>query len=235
MPAKLAVPRTKEELRAMDRERGRRYRERHPGRARESGREWRAKHPGATTERGREWRKRHPGRQALLAKAWAEQHAEAATQWAREYYRANQEAIKERSRRHYRANAKAAYQKKRARLLTKRADPAFVETERAWRRAYSKRRHKANPERAAHKAKVARARRLGAEGRHTFEQWLARVAFHGWRCRYCRIPLDFGTLTQDHAIPLSRGGSQWPANLVPACMSCNCRKRTRTLMEFLEV
>lgn len=77
-----------------------------------------------------------------------------------------------------------------------------------------------------------RARIAGARGSHTRAQWLARVAFHGWRCRYCAKELTRRTLTKDHLIPLARGGSDWPANLVPACRSCNCRKQDRTASEF---
>ncbi|NAE18264.1 hypothetical protein GUJ16_13385 [Enterococcus hirae] len=31
----------------------------------------------------------------------------------------------------------------------------------------------------------------------------------------------------DHVKPLSRGGSAWPANLRPACRTCNSKKRAR--------
>jgi hypothetical protein len=32
---------------------------------------------------------------------------------------------------------------------------------------------------------------------------------------------------EDHVKPLARGGSNWPANLRPACKSCNSRKGAR--------
>lgn len=171
MPAKLAVPRTAEELHAMDRERGRRYRTRHPGRTRESGRRWREKHPGETTRRVQDWNARHPGRMKATFKEWYTKPENAARVIAR---------------------SKIA-------------------------------------------VKVRRARSQGAAGSHTQAQWLARVALHGWCCRYCRESLTPATLTMDHAIPLSRGGSEWPANLVPACGSCNSRKQRKTLREFLGV
>ncbi len=71
-----------------------------------------------------------------------------------------------------------------------------------------------------------------AEGTHTWTQWIERVVFCGWKCFYCAKQLSFSTLTQDHRIPLSRGGTNWPSNLVPACGSCNSRKLNRTETEF---
>lgn len=72
-----------------------------------------------------------------------------------------------------------------------------------------------------------RAKKASAAGGHSYEQWIQRVSLHGWRCHYCQRLLDPSTLTKDHRIPLSTGGSDFPANLVPACKSCNSRKRNR--------
>ena len=70
-----------------------------------------------------------------------------------------------------------------------------------------------------------RARKALAVGSHTYEQWMQRVKFYGWRCFYCRTPLIHSTLTKDHRIPLSKGGCDDASNLVPACKTCNSRKR----------
>lgn len=60
---------------------------------------------------------------------------------------------------------------------------------------------------------------------------LQRIEVYGGRCYYCRMDAD----TIDHRIPLSRGGSHLPANLVPACRSCNSRKRSLTEREFVSL
>lgn len=90
---------------------------------------------------------------------------------------------------------------------------------------------KANPEkfrRLARRSLVHRRARLAnASGSWTNEQWFQRCAFYGWRCFYCKVQLSELTITVDHRIPLSRGGSNWPSNLVPACKSCNCKKGAR--------
>ena len=88
------------------------------------------------------------------------------------------------------------------------------------------------PSPAAARMRRYRERQLAAGGRHVDPKWRARIEYHGWKCRYCGEPLTEDTVTKDHAIPLSRGGTDWPANLVPACRSCNSSKRDKTPSEF---
>lgn len=85
---------------------------------------------------------------------------------------------------------------------------------------------------SSHASEERRSRYVSAMGRCTVEQWMARVEYFGWLCVYCRKTLTPKTLTKDHAIPLSRGGSNWPSNLVPACKSCNSKKKAKKPNEF---
>ncbi len=75
---------------------------------------------------------------------------------------------------------------------------------------------------------VRRARAAGAHGCATPEQVRQRVAFYGECCAYCGGPFQH----VDHVIPLSRGGTAWPANLRPACAPCNLSKATKRLAEW---
>jgi hypothetical protein len=65
-----------------------------------------------------------------------------------------------------------------------------------------------------------RARQFGAAGTHTTSDLQARWAMWGDRCWMCG---DQAKAT-DHVKALSRGGSNWPANLRPICQPCNSRK-----------
>jgi 5-methylcytosine-specific restriction endonuclease McrA len=58
----------------------------------------------------------------------------------------------------------------------------------------------------------------------TETQWTAIKAAYGHRCAYCgrRKPL-----TQDHVVPISKGGAHTAGNIVPACQSCNSSKGVR--------
>lgn len=72
-----------------------------------------------------------------------------------------------------------------------------------------------------------RARKLGASVcDFTVEQWEAVKKAYGGRCVYCGK--KGRKLTQDHVIPLSRGGNHTMDNIVPACQSCNASKHART-------
>jgi 5-methylcytosine-specific restriction endonuclease McrA len=52
-------------------------------------------------------------------------------------------------------------------------------------------------------------------------------------CVYCSRTPGQAKIHVDHAIPLSRGGSDAWHNLVPACEPCNLRKNSKTPEEFL--
>ncbi len=56
------------------------------------------------------------------------------------------------------------------------------------------------------------------------------VILRGDPCSYCGKPTD----TIDHITPISRGGDGDWINLTSACRSCNGRKRTRSLLNFLQ-
>lgn len=58
----------------------------------------------------------------------------------------------------------------------------------------------------------------------TASQWKAIKAAYGYRCAYCGKKRK---LTQDHVVPVSKGGGYVADNIVPACMSCNASKGNR--------
>jgi 5-methylcytosine-specific restriction endonuclease McrA len=49
-------------------------------------------------------------------------------------------------------------------------------------------------------------------------------------CAYCPAPAT----TWDHAIAVTHGGSSRAGNMVPACSSCNSRKRNRDLDDWID-
>lgn len=68
-----------------------------------------------------------------------------------------------------------------------------------------------------------------AGGRATAAQIRARVEVFGGVCSYCGGHFEH----MDHAISLARGGTNWPANLRPACEACNLGKAAKPLRQFL--
>ena len=55
-------------------------------------------------------------------------------------------------------------------------------------------------------------------------------ALYGHQCILCLAAIN--NLTQDHWIPLSRGGLNSPSNIVPLCHCCNQRKKNKLPSEI---
>ena len=202
-------------------------------------RRYRAEHP-EYTEQKRLYRRANLSKRAAYNKRWYHQKHERARAAAnRRYYRLRQDPEWRKKERAWRLKYKQNHPKKdREYYLKIRASPeryrkllgrirSWISANKAKSRAWQKRWDAEHPEKRRTKNRKRRAFHAQATGTHELSQWLARVDLYGWRCFYCRRELSIGTLTMDHRIPLSRGGSHWPANLVPACKGCNSGKRDR--------
>ena len=81
-----------------------------------------------------------------------------------------------------------------------------------------------NKEKAKQLDRTQYSRRKLAEGTFTLEEWEAVKRQHGFRCANCNKRTK---LTVDHIIPLSKGGTNFIANIQPLCKSCNCSKNDK--------
>jgi len=210
---------------------------------------WRKENPNlARAATRRRWRKvkKDPARYArhlAAQRKWAAKHPEALRRKARRYRRENRERVRAYHRRWmnrwYRTHRLEA--RRRSRLRRKKnlekwrrydrrlyrtklkTNPKWVAKKRTRGRLWARR----NPLKHRQRVAVYRARRMGAKGSHTLEQWMSVVRSHAWKCFYCRKKLSRKTLTKDHRNPLSKGGSDFQRNLVPACKACNSGKAGR--------
>lgn len=78
---------------------------------------------------------------------------------------------------------------------------------------------------------IRQARERGAEGTFTDEDIIAQYDAQNGICAYCDTPLN-GVYDIDHVIPVSRGGTNWPDNLVCTCRFCNRSKADKLLSEW---
>lgn len=62
-------------------------------------------------------------------------------------------------------------------------------------------------------------------------QWWKRRLAKG-QCHYCGDQFAPADLTMDHIVPVSRGGRSTKSNLVPACKTCNTKKKQMLPMEW---
>jgi hypothetical protein len=89
-----------------------------------------------------------------------------------------------------------------------------------------------------HKINVNEQRRRAheyANGKNDFtvSQWQEILEAFNRCCAYCNQP--YVRLEIEHMVPLVRQGQHTASNIVPACRSCNAKKGTKTLLEFLMV
>lgn len=161
------------------------------------------------------------------------------------YREANREKVNENRRKWYIQHKEAEQIRKRA----IRADnlEKFLDQERKWRasnleahraavnnwyarnkaarRAYMEAYNKTHPESAVRNSALRRARSAGLPATLSKDQWKAIKGAYKNRCAYCGQKAK--RLTQDHVIPVSKGGGYTPDNIVPSCLSCNSSKGAR--------
>jgi len=104
----------------------------------------------------------------------------------------------------------------------------------AWKggtKAKMRRYREKNKDKISFWRKSHRARKLQAEGSHTFGEWELLKKQYGYMCPCCgKSELELkAKLTEDHIIPLSKGGSNYIENIQPLCKSCNSRKHTKII------
>ena len=85
-------------------------------------------------------------------------------------------------------------------------------------------------ERGIIKTNRRRALKQGNGGTYTELDIKCKLQLQGHRCYWCKT--KFGKYTVDHYIPLTRGGSNWPDNIVMACQPCNSAKGNKLPEEF---
>lgn len=68
---------------------------------------------------------------------------------------------------------------------------------------------------------IRRAREAAVLSEFTYEDWQHCKKYFGYRCAYCG---ERKRLSQDHVVPLSKGGPYTRDNIIPACKPCNSSK-----------
>lgn len=182
------------------------------------------------------WLTANAERIATLQRIWNQANADRIRELARNRYNQNSEKMRLKKRAKYNANpdryraySRKSYHANREKRLSsmqkwKRDNPEKAKAAtKAWRLA--------NPTKYKLADLHRRTRRLKAPGAKylTTESLKARFDYYGSRCYICGAPAT----VIEHVIPLARGGTSFPSSIRPACKSCNCRKSSKSLAEFI--
>ena len=185
--------------------------------------QWRTEHPDyqkvywaenkeKLAEANKKYRQEHPQKYANLS----QEQRKHRNQQRRKRYPINKEKILARNALYYKEHPLIVLQN--ARIRRQNNPEKF--------REYIQKFHERNPLKQTEYTKRKRANKSGCFlNDFTEDLWKIMQDAYAHRCVYCRKPHK--KLTQDHIIPLSKGGSHAAGNIVPACQSCNSIKRTR--------
>jgi 5-methylcytosine-specific restriction protein A len=77
---------------------------------------------------------------------------------------------------------------------------------------------------------VAREREKARKLRKS-QWWLTKL--NQGLCHYCGQKFAPKELTMDHVVPVARGGTSSPGNVVPSCKDCNSKKKLDIPVEDL--
>jgi 5-methylcytosine-specific restriction endonuclease McrA len=102
---------------------------------------------------------------------------------------------------------------------------------RATMRRYKRKHYRENREAYRVYVRNRRARLAEVDGSHSVEDIETMYHQQNGLCHYCGASIEDGYHV-DHVIPLSRGGSNSPDNLVLACPHCNLSKNDRLPSEW---
>ena len=102
------------------------------------------------------------------------------------------------------------------------------ETKQVYHRNYCKK----HPEIISHLKANRYAREKGAIGHHTLKQWQELKIKYNNKCAMCGLEK---TLTKDHIIPLSKGGTNNIENIQPLCRNCNSKKNNKIIHDNPEL
>lgn len=158
----------------------------------------------------------HKEKRTEIARRYRQTHRDKYNAHVRQYRLNHPEAVRKANRNWYATHRAKAIE----------AGKLFAKTHPGFMREQNKKYRQRHPEKTKQIRNNQSARRRGAEGKCTSPDMRAQYAKQNGLCYWCSVPLP-DNWHADHVIPISRGGTNWPENMVCACPSCNYSKSDR--------
>lgn len=157
--------------------------------------------------------------------------------YQKEWYQKNKERIREhrkeykkkwdqKNKEHQKEHKKEWYQKNKE--FRKEYDKEWYQENKELRKEYDKIYSKKHRKERNLKNRM-RWHNLKLIGSHTLGEWETLKAQYNWTCPSCGKKEPEIKLTEDHIIPISRGGSNNIENIQPLCGPCNSKKYTNII------
>lgn len=199
-------------------------------------RSWRLRNPDKERERQQAWLVNNRERRNEYEKRYAEEHRDETQARGRAWYIENREYKLKRNAEWYEQHPEARKAKDKKRYWSN------PERERARSADYKARNKprikvrcqlwaKRNPDKVRLYARNRRARLAQAEGTHTADDIKLQYRAQNGKCWWCGAELN-EIYHADHLIPLVRGGTNWPNNIVCSCAFCNTSKKDKLPHEW---
>jgi hypothetical protein len=83
-----------------------------------------------------------------------------------------------------------------------------------------------NKDKIAHRNRLSKAKRKKAEGYYKIEDIVSKLKLQNGDCFWCLTELN-DKFHIEHVIPLAKGGTNWPDNIVISCATCNFQKKDK--------
>jgi len=177
-------------------------------------------------QHNKEYRETNKDKIAQQHKQWREANKEHIAQHRRvniehiaQYLETHKEHIAQRNKEHYELikEHQRAYGKEYQKLNKEH----IAQHKKQWSQS--------NPDKCIAAKQRRRAYKADLPANFTAEQWETAKEHFNNVCAYCGVQVP---LTQDHVVPLSKGGAYTHDNIIPACSKCNSSKRSREFKEW---
>jgi 5-methylcytosine-specific restriction endonuclease McrA len=173
----------------------------------------------------------------IRQRSYAAQHKAETDARRSRWQEENATHVREKSARRYRENRERILAENRRRAEHRGEQYNAARRERAARLSPSERlersqkAYRADPEAFKVRARNRKARQLNAEGTHTGADVRRQYVLQDGKCFWCDAMLG-NVFDADHLIPLAKGGSNGPENIVVACPHCNGSKGAKLPLDW---